>query len=176
MKKLVDIFNTNDLRYLLYVEVLPEQYPTEELVPIFDDILKEYEELRGDRFYSNFLEESFFALKDRIKLISLYTIQENLLCGQTDNAIKIIDEFKYKIKNYQDCDMQIKHIMQKLQVKAMKEDEKDNSKQSYGSMCADIEYYTGVKCDDKTTVSTYCRHKQRMDLIIKDRQKKVKNG
>jgi hypothetical protein len=171
MKNLVDVFNTNDLRYLLNVEVLPEQYPTEELVPIFDDILKEYEKLRGDRFYSNFLEETDYGIKQASKITVLSGCYELILCGRRQDAIDLLKQLKIKADTLKAVDFEMTRIIQQMQVQAMKESDKPKEKQSFGAMCANINVQLNIDAKN-ATVAEFIQYEN----IIKQKIAAQKNG
>jgi len=185
MFNLIHILNELDYRYLINMESFPEkyrylldendlpkEYPVENLSPIIDDILYEFEKLRGDRFYTSFMEEKHWEFQNKAKLKALEALEMIIRCKDLDSAIAIIDQWKFPIKTYQDVIREHNSITQRLQIKAMKEYGKEHVKQSYGAMIADINHYTGVELNNKTTVAAYCRHEKIMKDIIAERNKK----
>lgn len=148
MRNLVEIFNTNDLRWLLDVDVLPEDYDTEYLIPVLDDILFEYEELTGDKFYTNFLRKSDFAAKDAAKLVVLRGCYTLFICGYKKQALDLLQQMKLKADNLDKVEFEMKRITQQLQVKAMKDAGKEKVKQSFGEMCVLMSKQLGVSIID----------------------------
>lgn len=192
MRNLVNLFNTNDLRYLLDVDELPENYDVSGLFDIYEDIMIEDDELRGDRLYADFIEESAYANKKKIKLTAIIAIQELENCTLFFPDLKekvdyYSKQFKIKERTYEDRERACKRIIQDIQIQALKNlcpvcggENKNckscegtgkvkNNKLDYGGLIADINHYTGVRLIDPT-VAEYRRHEKYMKAEIKQRK------
>lgn len=170
MRNLVNILNTQDLRYLLDVNELPDNYPVEELVPVIDIIMREDEKLTGTNYYTSFFKTSDYAFRDRATLVAITGIQELILCGYHEEAEEQKKEWKLTGKKYDDLDLAAKRIIQKLDIENMKSlckvcggKESDNicdhcggdGKEpkvihSFGKMCANINYALKINPKDAT--------------------------
>jgi hypothetical protein len=134
----VEIWKTNDLRWLLDEEVLPENYDTEYLIPVLDKIIFEDEELTGNKYYTNFLRKSDFGAKDAAKLIVLRGCYTLLQCGYKEQALNLLKQVKVKADSLDKVDFEMKRLTQQLQVRAMKDAGKKKEALSFGAMCANI--------------------------------------
>jgi hypothetical protein len=150
MLNLVEILNSNDLRFLLKVDELPENYNTEYLIPVLDAILKEDEQLTGTNYYTNFLEDKSILGKDKDKLIAIRGIRELLFLGEKEKVSKHSKTFKLRIETLKDCEKAQNRIIQKLQIRAVKEQEKKEGKASFGAMCARVNIALKINPKDAT--------------------------
>jgi hypothetical protein len=165
MYNLVEIFNTNDLRWLLYVDFLPENYDTEYLIPVLDVILFEYEELKGDKFYTNFYRKSDFITKDAAKLVLLRGCEPLFICGYKELALDLLIQMKIKADSLESVDLEMRRITQKLQIRAMKAEGKKRGNQSFGAMCAMIKSQLPNADPQNATVAEFVGYEN----IIKQR-------
>lgn len=157
MANLIEIFNDNDLRWLLDVRELPENYDTEYLIPVLDTIIFEYESLRGDNFYTNFLRSSDFATKDAAKLVVLRGCYTLIACGYKEAAQELLSQIKVSADSMENVDFEMKRITQQLQVKAMKDARKQKEKTNFGELCANFSKQLGVSIKDvrESTVAEF---------------------
>lgn len=138
MRNLVEIFNTNDLRWLLDVDILPEEYETEYLIPVLDEIIFEYEELKKDKFYTNYLKKYDYSAKDAAKLVVLRGCSTLYALGYKEESLNLLQQIKSKSDTSEKIDREMKLLMQRLQVQSMKEAGKEKVKQNFGELCARI--------------------------------------
>lgn len=167
MRNLVEFFNDNDLRWFLDVEVFPEEYDTSYLVQVCDDIFLEYEQLRGDKFYTNFMRKTDLGIKEAAKIEVLKGCYELILCGYKEKALDLLKQIKTKADTLDKIERQIKLIIQQLQVKAMKEGNKEKEKISFGKLCAQIKTKLPNADPRNATVAEFVGYEQ----IIKDETK-----
>ena len=168
MRNLVEIWKTNDLRWLLKVKELPENYDTEYLIPVLDDIMFEDEKLTGNKYYTNFLRKSNFATKDAAKLVVLRGCYTLLQCGYKEQALNLLKQIKIKADSLDKVDFEMKRLTQQLQVRAMKDAGKKKEALSFGTMCANISdklENVSIKEVRDSTVAEYRGYEQ----IIKER-------
>lgn len=161
MRNLVEIFNTNDLRYLLDVDELPDDYNISKLIPVFDEILKEYEQLRGDKFYTKFIQDSDTGIREAAKLTIIRGCYELLLCGKRSEAYEILSKIKIKSRTLNELEFDMKKITQDIQIKAMKKGDKKEEKQNFGAMCANIKMTLNIDVKDDT-VAEFCEYEKQI--------------
>jgi hypothetical protein len=172
MRNLVNITNTGDLRYLLDVDELPDNYPVGELKPIMENIYREDEELQGKTYYQSYIDENRYIIKLKRKLIAINYIKKFIQLRFIDNVERLNKEFKLKIKSIKDADIAEKHIIQQLEIKKTKQNNSEKKQvHNFGKMVADIEYYTGVNTYN-STVAQFRRHEQIKNQIIAERKKR----
>jgi len=168
MRNLVELYNDSDLRWLLDVNVLPENYDTEYLIPVLDQIIFEDEELSGNKFYTNFLRKSDFAVKEASKLVVLRGCYTLLISGYKESAIELLKQIKISADTSDKVDFEMKRLTQQLQVRAMKDGNKKKEKTNFGKLCAMIStQLEGVSIKDvrASTVAEFRGYEQ----IIKER-------
>lgn len=185
MQRLVSLFNSNDLRYLLDIEELPEGYDVSQLLPVIDNIFFEYEELSGKKFYSQHLKESDYKIKQESIILALTTIQECLLLDRFEDAKNINKTWKLGVKTFEQADLKVRKITQNLNVQAMKDScpdcagkDKDchtcngtNKVKSYidwGAMCANVNIQLKINPKD-STVAEYLHYEKTIKQMNKSK-------
>lgn len=181
MRLLVEIFNTGDLRYLL--KEYDEEISNTQLMPYFDVIMAEFEDIKGSREYSSYLEK----LDD--KLWKEYLIRAYLLTarciewGMKDDAQLMIREFKLKVKlNHEKAidraalgtiERRIKQIKTTLKINEEqdKEEKEQGKNVEWEDMIVSIHTSLDVQIDYDCSVKLYTSYEKSRDALIAAKKK-----
>lgn len=171
MRRLIDVINNQDNRYILKEEVFSEDEPREWLVPIMNNIFKEYEKLKKDNFYQKHLEKQEYVLYERYKIVALRTLFESLILRDKESAEIINTNFKFKFdlnnKNIYDLIIQqMKSIDNHLYIMSIKEREKTIEKILWEEKITYIHQVLKIQIDYNTTVTQYLSYENAAKRII----------
>lgn len=177
MRRLIDVINEKDIRYLLKEEVFDENELSEWIEPYMDVIFKEYEELKNDNFYQKHFEKQEFILYEKYKILALETLYKCINLKYLEGAEKINNEFKFKfdLKHPKIDDLiiqKMKSIIGFLQIAEIKEKEKRQEKIIWEDSIAYIHEVLGIQIDYDTTVKQYASYERAVKRKLKNGQKR----
>jgi len=129
LRKLVDLLNSqalnnglSDVRHLLVDDEWPEGYYDDRLAEVSEKIMLEWQQLRGDKFYSNHFNVKSNRNKDILRLRALEFVFECYKFGFKEYAVEVIQAFKFKgITELNDITRKHQQIIQKLDIEKEEE-------------------------------------------------------
>ena len=185
MEKLIKIFNTGDLGYLLIK--YDDSIGNEVLTPYFDTIMQEFEQLKGSDDYSYYLEKIDDNLWKEYLIRACGLAITCINSGAPDQAERLIKEFNLRItldktkiidrKAAKKLEARIKQIRTTLKIKAAEEEqEKNNEKKvSWEQLRANIHTGLNVLPEYDCSVSQYLAYENQLKELNAAR-KKQSNG
>lgn len=179
MRNLVKIHNTGDVRWLLYE--YDKDYPLTDLMPVYDEIMQEYEKLSGGNNYQRHLEESdsylweidlLYAIELTRRCLRIIDLNTNTV--KIDTANKLIDSFNLRLdgkkinvttENLDESDKKLerlyKSINSRLEIKKIKSKEEKNINKmtiNWTKIQVRLEYKLKRTIPDDITVSKYLEY------------------
>jgi len=152
MIRFVNLLNTRDVRWILDVQELPDNYQGEDLKPIIEQLMIEDEKLSGNNYYTSFIEDEDYKLKEESKIIAYTTFQMCLSNGLIEESEKIKTAWKFKIKTWEDANNKVLNLQQKLKTHEFKnkKENKETTQLNYGAMIANLVYFLKITPYDMT--------------------------
>jgi len=192
MRQLIELFNTNDLRYLL-VEY-DDTYSQANLVQLFDSIMFEFETLRGDNKYQEYFEQTDDSLYRGCFINAIYLTIEFLSLLQNEDAKELIIEFnirqngkhieisneKFNKKAIQQLEQIARSVESQMIIKAERErieQQAQKPKQlNWEEQLVWIHTSLGVMPEYDCTVSRYVAYEKQINARIAAQKAAQKNG
>lgn len=160
------LMNLNNPNYLLIEEDFPTDYFDSDLRGVANDIMIEFDTLRGDNKYQEWIRESGYKQNQENKIIVLAGILQ-LFDTEPERAFNVIKEcgLKYKSKkevrrayNNRLFDQKVEKAKAEAQNKI---DEKEKKVVTFEDICQPIEAHFKMFLDTEITVSKFCSWEKR---------------
>lgn len=185
MANLVQIFNTGDLRHLLieYDEAVEHGL----LIPFFDTIMQEFEQIKGSDDYSHHLEKVDDNLWKEYLIGACALTISCINLGSKDKAELMIEKFNLRIKLNEDkiidrdairkLEAKIKQIRTTLKIKQAEEerDRQTSKKVSWEQLRAGIHTGLNVLPEYDCSVSQYLAYEIQLKELNAARKKQQQN-
>ena len=186
MRSFIDIFNSRDLRYLIVDWNEEDNFDVTDLIPVFDNIMQEYESLTETTEYREYFEKIDYALYEQYQVKILQLMAECLTVGQKESFKVLNEEFGFKIKfdeskildeyALKTIDTKIKTIFNRNKIRELKtKEQKEPEKLSWEEKRVFVHINLNILPEYNCSVSQYAAYINQVNKTIAARKKSLSN-
>lgn len=174
MRKLIDVYNTNDARHIFFAEEdeWPMEFDVELLVKDSEEIIKQWESLRHSSKYESHLREKDYRLFQNLKRQALHIAYYAIQFGNIEVARDLIKEFRFECEPVaEQIERQIKLLNNWFRLHEEKEENENREPINWFNLIVFIEENSPFKVDYDCTVARYAAIDNRVEELMEAKRR-----